>query len=517
MTSCLRKSFLLVVFSLLATLSYAGESVPGSVRDLIILGLEKNIGLQVEQLNIPVAAQAIVSDAAVFDSELFAAAGYSKAATPVASSLSLLDRSESELLNGEIGARKKYQSGLLASIALSSAWTEDNSQTDDLDPRYRSALTLVLAQPLLRDFGSAVNTTNLRITRNQLSQTELQYHLQAQSLALQVEVLAGQLAGETEIVILRSEAVALARELYAANKRRFDAGVIPVSEVQEAETALANRELNLSLAHQSRDLSFEILNRQLNHSLEADFASDSLFSFVVELVDFPVFDFEQLFANARNKNLSLQLAAYDIKNAALQQNFYQNQLQPRLDLNLLAGLNGLSGDERSASITSRYAGSWQDSFSSAAKSDGFQWGVGLEFSVPLGNRAAKAKVRQADLLRKQTGYRLRNLETELRSNLQQQLINLQRAHEQVEIAKRFEHLAGLSLQQEQRRLDEGLSDTFRIISFQDNMVNAKIGRINALVLYYSSFAQLNFTRGNILDRHNISLQQITEENSLETM
>lgn len=119
--------------------------------------------------------------------------------------------------------------------------------------------------------------------------------------------------------------------------------------------------------------------------------------------------------------------------------------------------------------------------------------------------------------RKQANYRQRDVDTQLRSILQQQSINLKRAYDQVKIAERFERLAKLSLQQEQRRLEEGLSDTFRIISFQDNMITAQVGRINALIQYYSTAAQLSFYRGIILEQNNINLSQIAEEKSLETM
>lgn len=517
MKNCLLRAFLLIVLLALAVQSYATETAPVNVRDLIIVGLKNNLGIKVDKLNVSVATEAVISGEAVFDSELFASAGYSESSTPIATSLSLIENSDGQVWSGELGLRKKYTSGLLAALSLDSEWTEDNNQSEDLDPRYRTSLTLSLTQPLLREFGTKINTTNLRITRNQQNQAALQYQLQAQSLALQIEVLASQLAGQSEIVALRSEAVGLANELYLANKRRFDTGVIPISEVQEAETALANRELNHSQALQARDLSFENLNRQLNHSLPAEFDSKPLYLFAVELsrADLPLF--EQMFVDAQGKSINLQLAALDIKNSLLQQDFYQNQLKPKLDLKLQAGLNGLSGAERSPLVNSRYAGSWADSFVRTADGDGYQWGAGLEFSVPLGNRSAKAKARQADLQRKQANYRQRDVDTQLRSILQQQSINLKRAYDQVKIAERFERLAKLSLQQEQRRLEEGLSDTFRIISFQDNMITAQVGRINALIQYYSTAAQLSFYRGIILEQNNINLSQIAEEKSLETM
>ncbi len=38
------------------------------------------------------------------------------------------------------------------------------------------------------------------------------------------------------------------------------------------------------------------------------------------------------------------------------------------------------------------------------------------------------------------------------------------------------------------------------------MINAKIGRVDALVQYYGSIAQMNFYRGIILEQHQIYLE-----------
>jgi len=494
----------------------AAEPVPANVRELIIIGLEYNFDLQVERLNIPLAEAEVVVNDALFDAELFAATSISETSTPLSSSLSLINKSEITLTSGQVGLRKLYDFGLQSSLSLTTEWTDDNSQTDDLDPRFRSSLSLSLVQPLLRNFGKDINTTSLLVSRNRQNQSELQHLLQAQNLALQIELLACQVAGGSRIVDLRAESVALAEELYKANQRRFDIGVIPVSEVQEAETALANRQLARSQAVQSKDLSLNALNRQLNFSLSSDFAATQLYPLDKQPSDYVLPDRPELFESAREKSPSILLAELDIDNAALQRHFFRNQLKPQLDLQFQAGLNGLSGDERSA-IGSRYAGSWPDSFSSAAAADGYQWSIGLEFSLPLGNRSATAKLRQSKLQEKQAHYQQRDLEAELDRALEQQSINLKRAFEQVKIAERFERLARLSLQQEQRRLEEGLSDTFRIINFQDNMIDAKIGRINALVQYFSSVAEMNYVRGIILEQHNITLAPAIEEKTLENI
>lgn len=507
----------LFLICFLSTVVHASDHNPRTMRDLIALGLETNLGLQIEMVNVSQGSAAIEIEESVFDSELFAATGYDRSSTPFASSFSSADASNLETISAQVGISKYFDTGLTTSLSLNSEWVSDNDDTNNLDPRYRTALSMDLNQPLLRDLGTSINTTKLEISRNQQRQTSLAYLLQAQNLVLQLEAAARQIAGESEIVRFRQEALELANDLYTANQKRFNAGVIPVSEVQEAETAQADRLLSLSLAKQSKDLLLEELNRELNHTLSDSFKPESLVdsSLDIDAVKYP--EFAQLFESARMKRLELKINDYAVKNSSLQQNYLRNQLKPQLDLKFQAGINGLSGTERDTAPDSRYSGSWLNSFGSMSEAEGYQWSAGLKFSMPLGNKSAKSRYRQAELKLKQDHYHQQDLEAVLKSDLLQQKINIAHALEQFEIAERFAALAKKSLQQEQRRLEEGLSNTFRMISFQSKMIEAKIGSINALTRYHLAVAQMEFVRGNILERHGIILTNNNEELSLENI
>ena len=498
-------------------LSFSADLNPQNIRALIALGLETNLGLQIEVVEALKGSEEIEIEKSVFDSTIFASTGYERSSIPYESSFSSSAKNSSEQFSGQLGISRYFATGLTTSLSLSSEWATDNDSSNDLDPRYRTALFLDLSQPLLRNLGTSINTTRLEISRNQQQQISFGYLLQAQNLILQLETAARQLAAKTEIIQLRHEAMDLARELYLANQKRFSAGFIPISEVQEAETALAARQLSLSLAIQDRDLSQEELNRQLNHALAKEFDPAILVNFdhPIKSVEIPAF--EQLVKSAQQKRLELKINNYALQSSSLQQDYLHNQLKPQLDLIFQAGINGLSGDERSSAPNSRYSGGWLDSFGSMSEVDGYQWRTGLEFSLPIGNRSAKSRYRQAALQLKQDKYRQKDLEAIIENDLKQQQVNIFHTKEQLRITERFESLANKSFQQEQRRLDEGLSDTFRMVFFQQKMIEAKIDRINAITRYHLAQAQMEFATGNTFERHNIVLSNKVEELSLENI
>ena len=99
------RTLFILCFVLTLSSPCSAQSQPTSVRELIIIGLEKNIGLQVQALNIPLTKAEIEVNSAAFDPELFAASNYVDTVSPIASSLSLLDQSEAEQFSGEVGAR----------------------------------------------------------------------------------------------------------------------------------------------------------------------------------------------------------------------------------------------------------------------------------------------------------------------------------------------------------------------------------------------------------------------------
>ena len=506
-----------ILFLSSATASLAAQSNPQSIRALIALGLETNLGLQIDKVEVEKGTAQIQIEESVFDSTLFAVAGYDRSSIPYESSFSSSAQMNSEKLSGQVGVGKRFQTGLTTSLALDSEWVSDNDTSHSLDPHYRAALFLDLNQPLLRNLGSSVNTTYLQISRNRQQQTSLGYLLQAQNLTLQLEVVARRLAAKTEIVQLRQEALDLAADLHSANKKRFKAGVIPVTEVQEAETALAARQLSLSLAIQDHDLLLEDLNRHLNYSLSKEFEPAVLVDYEEKIGTVALPDTNHLFELAQQRRLELKINNYVVESSSLQQDYLQNQLKPQLDLNIQVGINGLSGDERNPAFTSQYSGDWSDSFGSMSEADGYQWRAGLEFSMPIGNRSAKSRYRQSELRLKQDHYRQHDLQAVIKNDVLQQQVNFFRAKEQLVITKRFESLAETTLQQEQHRLEEGLSDTFRMIIFQQKMIEAKIDRINAITRYHLALAQMEFATGQIFERHNIILTNNAKELDLENI
>ena len=87
--------------------------------------------------------------------------------------------------------------------------------------------------------------------------------------------------------------------------------------------------------------------------------------------------------------------------------------------------------------------------------------------------------------------------------------------ERVKVTEHFEKLAEITLEQEMERLKKGLSDTFRVLTFQNNLIEARIRKVTALVDFNKGLAGLYRAMGTNLARFNIVAELNGEEINYE--
>ncbi|HEY7745167.1 MAG TPA: TolC family protein [Desulfuromonadales bacterium] len=476
-----------------------------SLQEALFLGLEHNFDLQAERLNIPIGHEDVTTEAARFDPVADTAVSGAGERTPTASDSFDDAYARIRRYAAEAGLGKEFQTGFNARLALETARLDSNSSSVGLDPEYRTFLFLDFTQPLLRDFGKAANTTDLRIAEQRLQQARYGYLDQAQRLVEAIELAYFELARAHEILRLRIESRELASELLEGNRDKFEAGIVPITEVQEAETAVAARDEQVVFSRQQLETAAYRLKNLLEIGHEDPLAADLLFTEVLPDIesDWPPLEAAMAAALAERPDLErlrLEIVSRDIRLA-----YYQNQKLPRLDLEASLGVNGLSGDlsdsPTSGARTNR--GDYWHSLDQAASGDGYAWFAGLRLEYPLGNRAAEARYRRAGHEKRQALYSLKSLENTVETEVRNALSTVERVFERVQVAERFQRLADITLSQEMERLQEGLTDTFRVLDFQAAVIEARVRKSNAQIDFHQGMASLYRAMGTNLERRGI--------------
>lgn len=472
-----------------------------SLRGAVARGLQANLDLQAGAEQVPSAAAGVQAAAGRFDPQLFASASAGSERVPPAEDyVAEFERQ----YTAAIGLQQLFRSGFSGELTLSSEHLQDDSPINTLSPQNRVYLILDLTQPLLRDCGIEVNTTEERLSRNELAQSTERYVDRARQLGGAIEAAYLRLCLARERLILRTEARLLSADLLTGNRQKFSSGIIPVSEVQEAETALASRDEQVIAARQEQETAVNTLLDLLEIPVDDPLRSSTLTTETIPGVMETTPDRVEALRRALEQRPDLAAARLAVAARDVQLRYARNQTLPRLDLQATLGLNGLGGNSTGLSPTDD-EGNMFDAAERMAQRDGYQWYTGVRFSYPLGNRTARARARQAESGKKQAIFALKRLEDTIDTEVRNALVAVSRSWERTLVAERYRSLANLTLKQEETRLKEGLSDTFHILKFQDDLIEAKLAKLNALVDYRLGLANLYQVMGTNLSRDGILL------------
>jgi outer membrane protein TolC len=485
------------------TVATSVSAAPLTMRQALILGLENNFDLRVAKLNQPVADATVAGEESRFDIQSEATFSVLDQKVPISSSFSQGDlSSESRTTQGELALTKQFSFGTATRVGIQAQRSESDLfdfLADRLDPAYRAALVLDLTQPLLQGLGSGVNTANLKIAEARSGQVALGYLDSAQRLVRDIERAYLDLSLASAVYEYRQQSRDLAAELLGANQRKLDAGLVPVTEVNQANTALAGREEQLIVSHQLIEIALNTLRDLIEHDKSGVIPDQpQLDPLIIPDADPPKYD--AAMAIALQSRPDLNQARLELDASRIQLVFAKNKQLPRLDLQASLNVNGLAGDGPAGTLQ----GDLGDAFAGAIDGDGVEWSVGLQFKYPLGNRAARAQKVAAEAGQSQALYRFRRLEVAAETEIKNALVIIGRGKERLVVSDRFVSLAETTLEQENRRMQEGLSDSFRLLSFQDAVIAARIRRATALIDYRKGLALLYKAMGQNLEYYDIT-------------
>ncbi len=353
------------------------------------------------------------------------------------------------------------------------------------NPRYQGTLQLTFTQPLLKNFGIEVNTAIIRqaqnseeIARQKLLQTILDTIFAVQLGYWENVFRIGDL-------VVKREALGLAVNFLAENKLRAQLGVMAPIELVQSETQVKQREGDVITAEAAVREAEDGLKQTLN-------IPESLGTWRIRLrpTDTPLFvpiadtSVEAKVAFALQHRPDIVQAQLRVGSQEIARNAARNQRLPQVDLGGTASASGFGGDLGSATTDMGTA-------------DGYNWTFSLTFSYPLGNRAANNALQQQNLLLKQALIDQRKVQLTVSREIFQTVRNLETASKSVEVRRAATVLARTQLEAEQEKFRLGLSTSFTVLQFQNQLTSARSDEIRALSDYNESLGRLDQVTGKL--------------------
>ena len=153
---------------------------------------------------------------------------------------------------------KGFLTGTSVSLGLSDSTIKGNSNFAVVNPNVTSALGITVTQNLLQGFGSAINSRQIRIAKNNREVSDLTFKLQVETTVAAVMELYWGLVALNDQVSVAREAIATAQRLYDDNQRQVAVGTLAPIEVTRAEAQIAASQQQLVVA-QTQVLQQEVI------------------------------------------------------------------------------------------------------------------------------------------------------------------------------------------------------------------------------------------------------------------
>lgn len=325
---------------------------------------------------------AIVEADSAFDWNAFMDSKWNDLSDPIGSTLTVGPggtRFHDHHMTGDLGLRRRTISGGQVELSQQFGWQQTNSSFFVPKQQGTSRIVLGFTQPLLRGQGEAYNRSLVCLAEmdHRISQDELNRQIQTHLL----EVARGYWAIylERAVLLQKLKSYNRAKDILKRLKLRqaIDASQ---SQVKAAEAAFTDRRSDLMRSVASIKNAEARLRALLNDPSLGDFAS-------VELVpkDSPSFglinlDVNSAMAEAIDQRPEIMQALKQIQAASIRMNMARNEIQPVLNLVTQAYVAGLAGQGDVGQAWTRQFTTGEPGYS-----------VGLQYEMPLGNRAALSR------------------------------------------------------------------------------------------------------------------------------
>jgi len=479
-------------------LERSGQVVPITLEACLRRALVNNLRIQIARFAPAVARTAVVEAEALFDPSWFLNNALSRLREDPGTFLAGAQTLTSRQWDFSTGATTLLPTG--ASVTLAQGWTllESNSTFYDPNPRYNTDIALSVAQPLLRGAGMEVTKSPI-VLANLDHQISLQdFKRQIMDTLLDVERTYWELAvAETSVQALQ-ESLQAAEENLRIVRLRFQEGKDKRVIVSLAESAVTNRETDLIVARLGRDTASDRLKRLINDPdlpLERPALLAVAEQPLVNAIPTTRALLERSMLAAMKNRPEIQQADARLQQMGLLERVARNQRLPRVDLEASYGLQGLD------------AKTWR-AMKEQFGTNFFDWTVGVEIEVPIGNRARSAAYERARLERAQALLEREDVRQQLLLEVSEAVRNLAAAEEAVGATRAARQAAEQTLHDQQANVGAGAALQKDLLDAQRDLADAKVREIRARAAYMTTLAALQRAQGTLLEYNNI---QVLEE------
>jgi outer membrane protein TolC len=385
-----------------------------------------------------------------------------------------------------------------------------NSPNNTLNPQLYSNSQFIVSQQLLAGFGVGPNLRYLKIAKTNQKISDIAFKAQIIATVTQICNIYWDLVNAYDTEQVGERSVAFATETLDMSRKQLALQAIPEIDVLQAESDLATRQQDLTVARTNLELQELYMKNAITRSFDSPI-----------LQEMPVVPTDHLAANIQPETAPVQQSidaalknrpellqnALDLSNRELTRKTARNALLPQLSVYGFYSGTGYGGtpNPEFGGGSIQAPSDWGGTIANGLNNSSPEYQVGFQLQMPLRNRQAKA-----DQYRTELEYRQSQVYAEeLKKNIVIEVRNARYAVEQgasrVQAAQQARDLAQRKLDIMQKEQKLGAGSNQQTLSAEHDLSVAESTLVTAQTAYEKARIQLKYSTGSILESYGISI------------
>lgn len=499
-----------------------------TLSEAIALALENNRDIEVTRKTAKIAEFDLRAARAFYQPRLTGQTYYDRSTTPNVSIFSSNQKTTVGTFLGNLAVSKTLPTnGTQFSGSFNNTRVTTDNPISILSPQLNSSLGFSVTQPLFRGRRTDQPRRSLEIAKKNTELTETQFRAKAIETVASVEKAYWDLTYALRNLQVQRDAVRDARRQLEHNRRLVSEGQLAPIDIVAAETQVANYEQAVFDALNTVNLAENALKNFVSPNRTDDIWAVSIVPVEPVEVAIPSSTLPEAIDLALDNRPELELNRKQKEINAVDRRFYRDQKRPQIDFFASVTESGIGGSANpkfnspfctnsptpvqcQAAVQSQLRTFLsQIGGSPTAVSDIFAnkypvFRFGVNFSLPLfGDKTAAAQYGRSLVEAERIDVQREQIEQGIQVEVRNAVQSIRTAEARLRSAAIARENSVKQYESEQRKLDEGQSDVYRVLERQTALTVARSNELRARIELNKAVAELERATGNTLKANNI--------------
>jgi outer membrane protein TolC len=405
-----------------------------------------------------------------------------------------------------------FPTGTSISVGLNLNRQTTNSIFTNLSPVLNSQIRITFEQELLAGFGFGPNLRYLRIARNNKKISDVAFKDQVIETVTQIKNIYWDLVSAYQQARVNEQSLAFSQQTLENAQKQLQLQAVPAMDVMRSEAEVSKRDQDLTVARTNLQLQESLMKNALTKTLDDPVLEEMPVIPTDQMQVAPAPESEpilDLISEALRNRPELAESSVDLDNRQISRKAARNALLPALSLEAFYGGTGLAGDlnpgftgTNSSSVPTDLGGALQQTLNNSAP----DYFVGLNLSIPLRNRIAKADQFRSELEYRQSELRLEQLKKQIRIEVRNAQYALEQSRARVDAARKARDLSQRTFEITKQEQTLGAGSNYQTMTAQQDLAVAEQDLVTAMTTYEKAQVELDRATGATLEHNGIKIQ-----------